>query len=190
MEGIKVVHLRIQVLKNERQEVRVGVDLELYIRREGEVGGSAAELCRDGLVKPARGGCEGSRPSDGKVRYAWNDKGKGDSDATEGRDGCKEYASCTKIGRKNTYIAQTAKAINTTVRRVSHLRPNKPYCPRLNAFHLRPKPSESCSFRPFLVMAFSSVFPHSAPSAGTVTNSTGPLEESSSTLAGWGDGIC
>ena len=84
MEGVKVVHLRIQVLKNERQEVRVGVDLELYIRREGEVGGSAAKLCRDGLVKPARGGCKGSRPSDGKVWYAWDDKGNDDSDATEG----------------------------------------------------------------------------------------------------------
>ena len=76
MEGVKVVHLRIQVLKNERQEVRVGVDLELYIRREGEVGRSAAKLCRDELVKPARGGCKGSRPSDGKLGYAWDDDGK------------------------------------------------------------------------------------------------------------------
>ena len=57
MERVKVIHLRVQVLKTERQEVRVGVDLEVYIRREGEVGRSAAKLCRDGLVKPARGGC-------------------------------------------------------------------------------------------------------------------------------------
>jgi hypothetical protein len=190
MEGAKVVHLRIHVLKNERQEVRVGVDLELYIRREGEVGRSAAKLCRDGLVKPARGGCKRIRPVDGKVGYAWDDKGKGDPDATEGRGRCKVCASCTKMGRKNTYMMQTAKMMNTTVRRVSHLLPNKPICPRLNALHLRPKPSEFCSFRPFLVMAFSSFFPHSAPSAGTVTNSTGPFVESSSTLVGRGDGIC
>jgi len=80
MEGAKVVHLRIQVLKNKRQEVRGGVDLELDIRREGEVGRSAAKLCRDGLVKPARGGCKRIRPVDGKVRYAWDDNGKGDPD--------------------------------------------------------------------------------------------------------------
>lgn len=191
MEGAKVVHLGIQAFKNDGQEVCVGVDLELYIRREGKVGRSTAKLCRDGLVKPARAGCKGSRAVEGKDRHAWYDDGKGDSDATERRDGCKVYASCTKMGR-NTYMAQTAKMMNTTVRRVSHLLPNKPYCPRLNFLHLRPKPSpDFCSFRPFLVMAFSSSFPHSAPSAGTVTNSTGPLVEPSSTLViGWGDGIC
>jgi hypothetical protein len=99
-EGVKVVHLRIQFLKNERQEIRGGVDLELYIRREREVGRSTAKLCRDGLVKPARGGCKRTRPVNGKGRYAWDDKGKGDPDATEGRGRCKVYASCTKMGRK------------------------------------------------------------------------------------------
>ena len=88
MEGAKVVHLRIQAFKNERQEVRVGVDLELYIRREGEVGRSAAKLCRDRLIKPARSGCKRTRPVDGKDGYAWDDKGKGDPDATEGRGSC------------------------------------------------------------------------------------------------------
>jgi hypothetical protein len=100
MEGAKVVHLRIQVLKNEWQEVRVGVDLELYTRWEGEVGRSAAKLRRDGLVKPARGGRKRLRAVDGEVRYAWDDKGKGDSDATEGKGECKVYASCTEMGRK------------------------------------------------------------------------------------------
>jgi len=80
MVGVKVVHLRIQMLKYERQEVRVGVDLELYIRREGEVGRSAAKLCCDGLVEPARGRCKRFRAVDGEVRYAWDDKSKGDSD--------------------------------------------------------------------------------------------------------------
>jgi hypothetical protein len=148
-------------------------------------------LCRDGLVKPTRSGCKRTRPVDGKHGHAWDDNGKDDPDTTEGREGCKVYASCHKNGKKkNTYMTQTAKMVNTTVRRVSHLLPNKPYCPRLNALHLRPKGSEFCSFRPFLVIAFNSSFPHSAPSAGTVTISTGPLLGSSSTLVARGDGIC
>jgi len=91
---VKVVHLRIQALENERQEVRGGVDPELYVGREGEVGRRAAKLWSDGLVKPARGGCEGPRPVDGKVRYAWDDNAKGDSDdGTEREDGKHDRAS-------------------------------------------------------------------------------------------------
>jgi hypothetical protein len=86
-ERAKVVYLRIHALDNERQEVRIGVDLELYIRREGKVGRSAAKLCRDGLVKPACGGCKRIRPDGGDVRYAWDDKGKGDSDAAKEKAG-------------------------------------------------------------------------------------------------------
>jgi len=87
-EGAKIIYLRFQVLENDRQVIRVGVDLKLYIRREGEVGRSAAELCWDGLVIPACAGCERIRAVDGKVRYAWDDKDKRDRDAVEERGGC------------------------------------------------------------------------------------------------------
>ena len=82
-ERAKVVYLRVHVLNHEWQEVRIGVGLELYIRREGEVGGSAAKFRRDGLVIPACGGRKRIRPVDGKVGHAWDDKGKGDSKAAK-----------------------------------------------------------------------------------------------------------
>jgi hypothetical protein len=85
-EGAKIIYLRFQVFENERQVIRVGVDLELYIRREGEVGRSAAELCCDGLVIPTCAGRERIRAVEGKVRYAWNDKYKRDRNAVREAD--------------------------------------------------------------------------------------------------------
>lgn len=91
----KVIYLRIQALENDWQKVRIGIDLELQIRREGEVGRGPAELCRDGLIKPACGGCKRVRPIGGEARYAWDDKGKDDSDTAKERwVGITGYAWC------------------------------------------------------------------------------------------------
>ena len=92
--------------------------------------------------------------------------------------------------RPITYAATIPKMMNATVRRVSHLLPHRPYCPRLNAFHFTLNFSDLSSLRARLVMPFISSFPHSAPSAGTVTSSTGPWEDSSSRFAERGEASC
>ena len=169
------MYLRIQVLENEWQEVRIGVDLELYI---GEIGGSAAKFCRDRPVIPACGGRKRSRPVDGKVGYAWDDKGKGESNAAKNRRVRHSRICVVHKNGGNTYPAQNPKMRNTTVWRVNHLRPI------LSAIERFPLPSEvpQLLLPPLLGHGLQLIFPHSAPSAGTVTNSTGPLGVSSSSF--------
>jgi hypothetical protein len=83
IERVKIVHLSIYMVENERQEVRISVDLELEIRSKGEVGGEAAKFCWDGVIKPACRRHYRSRPVDGEARHTRNNEGKSDTNAAK-----------------------------------------------------------------------------------------------------------
>jgi len=70
------------MVESDRQEVRISVDLERDIRREGEVGGEAAKLCWDGVIEPARRRHERSRPVDGEAGHARDNEGKNETNGS------------------------------------------------------------------------------------------------------------
>jgi hypothetical protein len=163
--GVELVDFRAPRVEMERQDVRVGIDLDIKRSVEGEV-------CREDPESWGWCICQRRVPKwcFRVVTETWDSRDSNRKDDAHTVEKCQRP---TLDPHPNwTHMQHRAKMVQTIALRVPHP-PQRPTWSRFHALKASLRFSRFSSRLPFFVIAFNSSARHSAPNAGTVTSSTG-----------------